>query len=93
MEIKHNDNGQKGAFYIELTGKRVGEMTYVWSGPDKIIVDHTEIGEELKGKGAGRLLLERVVQFAREKKIKILPLCPFAAAQFEKTPEYSDVRF
>ncbi len=33
----------------------------------------------------------KAVAFAREKNIKIIPLCPFAKKVFDKTPEYSDV--
>lgn len=78
-------------FYIEQEGKTVAEMTYSWAGADKIIIDHTEVNESLKGKGAGKELVGRAVEFAREKGLKIIPLCPFARNVFNKTPEYSDV--
>lgn len=91
MQIQHEDNGQKGSFYIELENERVAEMTYVWAGPNRFIIDHTEVSEVLKGKGAGKQLLEAVVAFARANGHKITPLCPFAKAQFDKTPEYADV--
>lgn len=91
MEIKHNDNGEKGAFYIEVNGKSVAEMTYVWAGTDRIIIDHTGVGEILKGQGAGKLMLAEAVKFVRSKGIKIVPLCPFAKSVFDKTPEYNDV--
>lgn len=91
MEIKHEDNGTKGAFFIELENARVAEMTYVWADTEKIIIDHTDVGEALKGKGAGKLMLNATVEFARQKGIKIVPLCPFAKSVFEKTPELNDV--
>lgn len=91
MEIKHKDDGSKGSFYIEVDGQKEGQMTYVWAGPDKIIIDHTEVSDVLKGKSAGKQLVHRGVEFAREKGIKILPLCPFATVIFKKTPEYGDV--
>lgn len=93
MEIQHDMQAQKGVFYIQGADKRSAEMSYVWAGTTKIIIDHTEVGEVLKGKGAGKLLLAAVVAFARTKNIKILPVCPFAKAIMEKTTEYSDVLF
>jgi hypothetical protein len=33
----------------------------------------------------------QAVAFAREKHIKIIPLCPFANSVFNKMPELSDV--
>lgn len=91
MEIKHEDNGKKGSFFVEAEGQRAGEMTYVWAGADRIIIDHTEVGEVLKGKGAGRQMLNAAVAFAREKGIHIVPLCPFAKSVFDKDAGIRDV--
>ena len=93
MEIQEEDNGKKGVFFIEENGEVVAEMTYVWSGEDKIIIDHTEVSEKLGGKGIGKQLVHRAVEMAREKQIKILPLCHFAKKVFDKTEDYKDVLF
>jgi uncharacterized protein len=93
MEILNKDDGKKGQFYIEKDGKVIAETTYVWSGPQRIIIDHTEVDESLKGKNIGKQLVHKVVLFAREKHIKVMPLCPFAKAVFDKTPDYQDVVF
>jgi predicted GNAT family acetyltransferase len=91
MNIKQNDNGKKGSFFIEMDDKTVAEMTYVWVGKERVIIDHTDVDPILKGKGVGKLLVSKAVEFAREKNIKIYPLCPFAKSVFDKTPEFSDV--
>ena len=91
MEIRHEHSGNKGAFYIEQDGRRVAEMTYSQAGDTKIIIDHTGVGEELRGKGAGKKLVLAAVDWAREKGLHILPLCPFAKSVFDRTPEIRDV--
>lgn len=91
MEIQREEHGSKGAFFISAQGKRLAEMTYSKAGDTRLIIDHTEVSEALKGKGAGKQLVTAAVNFARQQKIKILPLCPFARAVFEKTPEFADV--
>ncbi len=91
MEISQFEEGRKGKFFIQIDGQELAQMTYVWAGDDRIIIDHTEVDEKLKGKSAGKLLLARAVEFARARHIKILPLCPFAKSVFDKTPEYNDV--
>jgi predicted GNAT family acetyltransferase len=93
MEIKQEENQKKGKFYYEEGGNQLAEMTYTYAGDDKIIIDHTEVDESLRGKGVGYKLVEASVNFAREKGISILPLCPFAKAVFNKKSEYSDVLF
>ncbi|WP_097130570.1 GNAT family N-acetyltransferase [Spirosoma fluviale] len=93
MDIQHKDNGQKGMFYVAVDGKTEAEMTYVWSGDQRIIIDHTAVSEALKGQGIGKQLVQATVVFAREKQLKILPLCPFARSVFDKTSDYQDVLF
>ena len=90
MNIKQEDNGKKGKFFVELDGKQEEEMTYTYAGSDKIIIDHTEVSEKLKGQGVGYKLVEAAVEFMRDKGLKVIPLCPFAAAVFKKKHEYSD---
>ena len=90
MEIKQVDNGKKGKFYIEIDGKQEAEMTYTYAGSDKIIIDHTEVSEKLKGQGVGYKLVEAAIDFMRANQIKAIPLCPFANAVFKKKTEYSD---
>ena len=91
MEIQHKDNGKKGAFFIELNGEIVAEMTYVWTGKTGIIIDHTNVDEKLKGQGAGKQLVIKAVEFARENGLKIMPLCTFAKSVFDKEIAFRDV--
>jgi predicted GNAT family acetyltransferase len=91
MEIKHQESPTKGSFYIEEGGTRIGEMTYSRAGTGLIIIDHTEVGDALKGKGAGKQLVAAAVEYARKNNIKVLPLCPFAKSVFDRVKEYGDV--
>jgi predicted GNAT family acetyltransferase len=91
MEIKFEQNATKGAFFIEENGQRLGEMTFSRAGDDLLIIDHTEVSEALKGKGAGKQMVAAAVDYARKNKIKILPLCTFAKSVFDKVKEYQDV--
>ena len=89
VQLRINDN--KGSFYIEVYGNQEAMMTFVFAGEDKIIIDHTEVNPRNEGKGFGKKMVTKAVEFAREKGIKILPLCPFAKSVFDKTPEFRDV--
>lgn len=91
MEIKQIDDKKNGAFVAIDGDKRAGEMAYVWAGEDKIIIDHTEVDEAYGGQGVGKNLLIQLVDWARKDNVKVIPLCPFAKAQFEKDPEIRDV--
>lgn len=84
-------NETKGTFRLWVDGKQAGKMTFVFADSNKIIIDHTEVNEKLNGKGFGKKLVAKGVAFAREKNLKIIPLCPFAKKVFDKTPEFQDV--
>ncbi|MGE0349342.1 GNAT family N-acetyltransferase [Hydrogenophaga sp.] len=89
--IQHQENASKGAFFVQPGGQRLAEMTYSRTSPTLIIIDHTEVDESLKGQGAGRQLLDALVAWARETRTKVIALCPFAKAQFEKDASLRDV--
>jgi predicted GNAT family acetyltransferase len=91
MEIKFQENESKGAFYIEENGKRVATMTVSKAGGNILIIDSTEVDDALRGKNAGKQLVEAAVKHAREHNYKIIPLCPFAKSVFEKVKDYQDV--
>ncbi|HQA74630.1 GNAT family N-acetyltransferase [Flavobacterium sp.] len=91
MEVKLNINDKNGIFYIEVDGKTEAKMTFVFAGDEKIIIDHTEVNPGNNGKGYGKMMVQKAVEFALEKNIKIIPLCPFAKSVFDKTPEFRTV--
>lgn len=89
--IEHEEAGAKGAFHVQVQGRRVAEMTYSRTNPTLIIVDHTQVDASLAGQGVGRQMLDALVQWARATGTKVLPLCPFAKAQFAKDVSLRDV--
>ncbi len=93
IKIEREDQGRKGRFAIYENGDFAGEMTYTWAGSGKFIIDHTGVGPEFGGKGYGKMLVMKAVEYARVINVKILPLCPFAKAEFDKNKAFSDVRF
>ncbi len=93
MEIIQKNNEKNGIFELFEGDEKFGEMTYVWAGADKIIIDHTFVETSQKGKNLGKQLVLKAVEFARNQHIKILPLCPFALKVFNEDNSIQDVRF
>lgn len=91
MQIQHESTETKGAFFIEKDGKRVAEMTYSKAGPNRIIIDHTEAAEEVRGEGFAKKLVYHGVEYARKHELKVLPLCPFAKSVIHRNSELQDV--
>lgn len=91
MLIQHKKPGKKGMFLVEIDGNILAEMVYSMAAPDKMIIEHTEVSDELRGKNVGYQLVNTAVAYARQNNIKIIPLCPFAKSVFDKKPEMGDV--
>jgi predicted GNAT family acetyltransferase len=91
MEIKITEDQTKGSAVAKENEMIAGKMTYSIASANFIIIDHTEVDPSFKGKGVGKQLLYKIVEMARERDIKILPLCPFANAMFKKLADIQDV--
>jgi uncharacterized protein len=91
-EIVLKQQPNKGAWVIERDGKLLAEMSYSMAG-DKLIIDHTDVSDALRGTGTGGKLVAAAVEWARANRKQILPLCPFAKSVFDKNPAYRDVLF
>ena len=81
---------EKNRVVATENGEEYGEMTFVDSG-NFYIIDHTGVFDNARGKGVGKQLVAKFVEHARAQDKKVLPLCPFAKAEFEKNPDYADV--
>ncbi len=80
-------------FNADCDGRHVGEITFVRSGLDKFIIDHTAVDGEFQNTGVGLDLVRHVCELARNQHRKVIPLCPFAAAMFRRYSEFDDIRF
>jgi predicted GNAT family acetyltransferase len=91
MIVQHRRNNGKGFFYVETDGNILAEMVYTLPSDSKMIIEHTEVSDVLRGKNVGYQLVSTAVEYARTHNMKIIPLCPFTNAVFKKKPEYADV--
>ncbi|KMY44464.1 hypothetical protein AC622_09570 [Bacillus sp. FJAT-27916] len=88
MQIKQEDH----LFYmVDSDGNKVGEITFVPDGEERIIIDHTFVSPEHRGQGLANKLVKEVVQYARSNEKKIIPACSFAQVEFQRVKDYSDV--
>lgn len=72
-------------------GLQIGQMGLAMTG-GRLAVFHTEVKPEFEGRGFAKLLLNELVRYAREKELKIIPLCPYVNAQFQRhSAEFEDV--
>ena len=91
LPIEIEDTGSKGRYVVRGADGAEAEMTFSKVGASQIIIDHTGVPDAFRGQGVGARLVARAVEDARAQGKTIIPLCPFAAAQFRRHPEWADV--
>ena len=92
LSISLTETGSKGRYVTqpEPDGPEA-ELTFSRASEKLIIIDHTGVPDAYRGEKVGVALVERAVEDARKGGYKILPLCPFAAAQFRRHTDWADV--
>jgi uncharacterized protein len=89
MEFSVRDNIEKHRFEIELSnGVAIAEYLL---RPGRIIFTHTEVPPEHEGQGIGTALVRAGLAFARERGLKVAPICPFFAEYLREHVEEQDL--
>ena len=69
----------------------VAELTISRIGPTLVIADRTFAPGSMRGMGAAKALLDRLIADARSEGFKFIPLCPCVKGQSLRHPEWADV--
>jgi hypothetical protein len=83
-EIPLNDN--KASHHLELQVDNYTAFIDYKKTNDKLFLIHTEVPDELEGRGVGSAIVEKAFQFAKANEMKIVPLCSFVQSYLKRHP-------
>ena len=84
------DNAGRHRFEIDLGDGSFAFAEYnLLAG--KIMFTHTEVPEAHGGQGLGTALIEAGLASARDRGLKVIPICPFFAAYMQAHAEVQDL--
>ena len=86
-EVTRNDARRR--FEASVDG-RTAVLTYRETD-GRVTMLHTEVPEELRGRGLADLLARAALDDARRRGLAVRPLCPFVQAFMTRHPEYTDL--
>ena len=69
----------------------IGECQYNVDKTGQWVIMHTGVRPEYNGRGIAKRLVETVIDAARERGAKIIPLCSYAQRLMTDKDEYKDV--
>jgi predicted GNAT family acetyltransferase len=84
------DNPDRHRFEIDLGDGSFAIAEYTLPA-GKIMFTHTEVPDAHAGKGIGKTLIRFALDAARERGLKVIPICPFFAAYMQKHAEEQDL--
>jgi len=84
------DNPERHQFEIDLGD---GQFAYAKYNllPGAIRFYHTVVPESHGGQGLGTLLIKAGLASARQRGLRVIPICPFFASYLKKHPEEQDI--
>ncbi|HET7897259.1 MAG TPA: GNAT family N-acetyltransferase [Flavisolibacter sp.] len=91
MIIQHRENPHRGIFFVEDEGEMLAEIVYTTRSDNTLIIEHTDVDDDLRGQNIGYELVHKTVDYARMHGMKISPVCPFAKAIFDKKADWQDM--
>ena len=85
-ELPIRDNPAEHRFELDLGDGTLAIAEYELF-PDRIIFTHTKVPTQHEGRGIGSALIRFALRSARERSLKVIPLCPFFGAYIRRHEE------
>ena len=89
-DLAVRDDKERHRFEIDLGGGEFAIAEYTLPA-GKIMFTHTEVPPSHEGKGIGTTLIRAGLDAARERGLKVIPICPFFAAYMQKHKDVQDL--
>ena len=93
ITITHDGNATGGEYTAHISGiDETGELAWRAQGAGVRVATHTGVPPAMQGRGIAGKLVDALIADAREQGFKIVPACSYVAAQFQRHPEWADLR-
>ena len=89
VTIEREDREELTEFVLRVDGERLGYLEYTRPQDGLLRIEYVEVVPELRGTGLGRQLVETAVRFAREQRLKVVPICSYARLVIQRDPVLS----
>jgi predicted GNAT family acetyltransferase len=73
-------------FVLRINGERFGFLEFTRPDVGLMCIEHVEVALELRGSGLGRQLVQKAVAFAKDAKLRVVPICSYARAVMQRDP-------
>ena len=87
LEVTHNEAEQRFETWID---GYLSKLDYIQDG-NNFVITHVGVYPELRGQGVAGRIVEVGLEYAKERSLRVVPMCSYAAAYIRKHPEYAEL--
>jgi predicted GNAT family acetyltransferase len=87
LEVVRNE--AENRFETRIDGQ-LCKLDYIRDG-DTFVITHVGVPVEFRGQGVAGRIVQVSLEYARENALRVIPMCPYAAAYIRRNPQYTDL--
>lgn len=90
LQLSIADNPERRRYLVRLGDRIVAYSEYELE-PGRVVFTHTVVKPEFEGRGVGSRLAKFVLDDARSRGLRIVPVCPFILAYLRRHAEFAGI--
>jgi hypothetical protein len=87
LEITHNPAEKR--FEVFISGE-LSKLDYIEDG-NTIVMTHVGVHPEYRGSGVAGKITQVALEYAKEKHLRVIPMCSYVAAYIRRNPHYIEL--
>lgn len=87
LEVTHNPAENRFETWID---GHLCKLDYIQNGKN-FVITHVGVHPEFRGRGVAGRIVQVGLEYAREKSMRVIPMCSYAAAYIRRHPEYAEL--
>ena len=87
LEVTHNAEEQRFETFVD---GYLSKLDYIQDGKN-FVITHVGVSPELRGQGIAGKIVQVGLEYAKERSLRVVPMCSYAAAYIRKHSEYAEL--
>ena len=87
IQVTHNPGENRFETWID---KKLSKLDYIQDDKN-FVITHVGVDPSLRGQGVAGKIVEVGLKYAKEKSLRVIPMCSYAAAYIRRHPEYAEL--
>ena len=87
LQVTHNPAENRFETWID---GYLSKLDYIQDGKN-FVITHVGVHPELRGQGVAGKIVQVSLEYAKEKSLRVIPMCSYAAAYIRRHREYAEL--